>query len=324
MFSFRRVSTALCVLLAASICGQSMAQGTLRGRSVPEPRPLAPGVITSITMVASEEDTADGPREFSELLNAIQGLDWQPNYDPKTQTLRDKAAGVTFRRKIWNLEFGFKPLRIIRVDGRLVWYLVYYVRNNGSHPHPLQQADHTYSVQPMDHGVNFIPSFVLQSHGLDRAYRDKVLPRAVERIQQRERPPGRLHDSSNIGLSRIPVSTEREDRRVWGVATWDNIDPRTDFISIYVQGLTNAYRWQPPADGYPNDLSPNQNQENIEFKTLQLNFWRAGDAVNPHEQEIHYGIPLYPDDPQRQDQVLRTYGLQEVAEYQWVYRQPDI
>jgi hypothetical protein len=281
------------------------------------PRQLAPGVVTSIEPVATEEDSADGPREFSELLGVMPPLAWQPTDSPETQTLEQMARQVTFRRQIWTLEFGFKPLRIIRVGGRDVWYLLYFVRNHGRHHYPEPQSDATYQLKPVNHPIRFIPQFVLQSRELNKAYRDQVLPDVVAAIEQRERPPGPLHDSSNIGLVRIPVSTELEDHSVWGVATWPGVDPRSDFLSVYVQGLTNAFRWQAPQQP-GRDLA--QNRESILFKTLQLNFWRAGDAVNLRDEEIHYGIPLEPEDPQRQQQILDIYGLSEPVAYQWVFR----
>ena len=49
------------------------------------------------------------------------------------------------RRTIWNLEFSFKPMRMLQVDvpqptGRmqrqLIWYMVYRVRNLGNHLKP--------------------------------------------------------------------------------------------------------------------------------------------------------------------------------------------
>ena len=33
-------------------------------------------------------------------------------------------------------------------------------------------------------------------------------------------------------------------KTVWGIVTWEDIDPRTKWFSIYVEGLTNAYRWK--------------------------------------------------------------------------------
>jgi hypothetical protein len=280
---------------------------------------LVPGVITLIEPIATEEDTADGPREFSELLSTLQLPDWQPHYAPVTQTLREKAKAVTFRRPIWNLEFGFKPMRMVTIDDKPVWYLMYYVRNHGQHHYPQQQKDQTYVIQPVNHDVRFVPSFVLESLDQNQAYADRILPRAVAKIAERERPPGRLYDSATIGSVSIPVSTDQEDHRVWGVATWDQVDPYTDFFSVYVQGLTNAYRWQPPAAGYSKDFSGNQ--ERLLLKTLRLNFWRPGDEIRLHEGEIRYGVPLYPDDPPRQQEALAVYGLAKPLEYEWVYRE---
>ncbi len=122
-----------------------------------------------------------------------------------------------------------------------------------------------------------------------------------------ERVPGDLHHSGSIGRVRIGVSAPTEDHRVWGVATWDNVDPRTDFISIFVQGLTNAYRWQPPADGYKPNTQVEQDQ--VLSKTLKLNFWRPGDAIDLHEGEIRFGVPLYPQEPERQKEALEVYQI---------------
>ena len=30
---------------------------------------------------------------------------------------------------------------------------------------------------------------------------------------------------------------------VWGVATWQDVDPNNVWFSVYVEGLTNAYRF---------------------------------------------------------------------------------
>ena len=54
---------------------------------------------------------------------------------------------MKFRREIWCLEFSFKPLRMIEVDvplpaggtqRKLVWYLVYRVRNTGQVLKPVE------------------------------------------------------------------------------------------------------------------------------------------------------------------------------------------
>jgi hypothetical protein len=244
------------------------------------------------------------------------------------------SKDVIFRREVWALEFGFKPLRMLDVDvpqpdGSLVrqpvYYLVYYVKNNGHHlspePQPDAQGNILYGLQPVDHTIRFFPSFVLQAHDVDRAYLDQVIPAAVEKIRRREDPNRTLHDSVGINSVTIPVSGPHEDNSVWGVATWTNVDPRSDFFSVFVQGLTNAYRWQDPPGAFQAGDPPLTGRR-FTYKTLQLNFWRAGDAIDPHEDEIRFGVPNQHQVPAGKDadEILEVYRLKERVDYLWVYR----
>ena len=89
----------------------------------------------------------------------------------------------------------------------------------------------------------------------------------------------------------IPVSSQRAGRGVWGVATWTDVDPRIDFFSVFVGGLTNAYRWEDTPGAYrPGDF-PGKGREFVR-KMLQLNFWRPGDELLQSEREFRYGVPL--------------------------------
>jgi hypothetical protein len=92
------------------------------------------------------------------------------------------------------------------------------------------------------------------------------------------------------------------------VVTWEDIDPRTDFLAIYIQGLTNAFRLVETPQGITHVS-----------KTLQLNFWRPGDTVDEHEKEIRFGTPVF-SDPAEQARILQIYGLTERLDYLWVYR----
>ncbi len=297
-------------------------------------RRLAPGVVTEINPKLEEEETFSGPREIVELVGIQPTLEWNPHFAPQSKTLMAMAKQTIFRRQIWALEFGFKPLRMISVDlpgrdgsvaSRQVWYLVYYVKNNGRQLNPAPQKDaqgnEIFTTERVDHTVRFFPSFIIQCHDVGQAYLDQVLPLAVERIRMREDPRHALYNSVSISDISIPVSTASEDHSVWGVATWVGVDPRSDFFSLYVQGLTNAYRWQDPENAFqPGD--PPGTGRRLSFKTLQLNFWRPGDAINPEEREFRFGVPNKAQLPpsKTEDEVLRIYGLQERVDYQWVYR----
>jgi hypothetical protein len=228
------------------------------------------------------------------------------------------ASGVKFRREVWGLDFAFKPLRIINVGGRPVWYLLYAVRNSGQTLEPVVGEDGIVTAKPgKGEAIRFIPRFVLESHDrmpngerVNRRYLDRILPEAVSAIRQREMRGGELFNTAEMAEHPIPVSSGRMNQWVWGVATWSDVDPRMDFFAVYVGGLTNAYRWEDVPGAYrPGD--PVGSGRRFARKTLQLNFWRPGDELLLSEREIRYGVPL---------DHAELYGVRDGVAYQWVYR----
>jgi hypothetical protein len=215
----------------------------------------------------------------------------------------DFAKGVPFRRDVWALEFKFKLVRMINVDlpqssgymqRKQLWYLVYTVTNRGKTMHPVRAEDGTYRVEYVDKPIHFVPAFLLQSIQLDKWYPDRVIPVAMGPIRMREDPNRVLHNTVEM------VRDIQVGETVWGVATWEDIDPRTDRFSIYVSGLTNAYQWSDdPGKFKPG--SPLGTGRHLLRKTLKLNFWRPGDAIDVKEKQIRFGIPGELD-------------------YEWVYR----
>lgn len=272
-------------------------------------RKLAPGVEVTIPAERHKEDTYS-VHDMVDVLQGIPNLDWTPKLSPDSQTLKQMATGTIFRsRMIWSLEFTFKPVRMLYVDvpqpdgsaqRKLVWYMVYHVKNKGGHYVPQRQGDGTYDVVEQDANVRFFPLFTLEAPEFKKAYLDQLIPVAVRAIQQKEDPNRQLLDSVEIGLQPIPVSTDREDRSVWGVATWADLDPRIDFFSVSVQGLTNAYKWVDPPGAFQPDAPPGKGRVLLK-RTLVLNFWRPGDEYTEADRIIHYGIPGKVD-------------------YSWVYR----
>src|SRR5687767_1343943 len=78
-------------------------------------RRIAPGIETTIPIDWDATETRS-VHDLVDILHRFPDLEWTPNYVPKTATLFEKSKQVSFRRPIWNLEFTFKPLRMIRVD----------------------------------------------------------------------------------------------------------------------------------------------------------------------------------------------------------------
>ena len=164
----------------------------------------------------------------------------------------------------------------------------------------------------------FFPQFVLRSLEFDKEYLDRVIPAAQRAIEQREDMGVKLLNSVEMTKVPIPLSDERADRSVWGVVTWEDVDPRTDFFSIFVGGLTNAFQFEDPPGAYKAGDPPGTGRI-YRKKTLQLNFWRPGDAVLEHEREFRFGVPVDPD-PTLQDAVNSQYGLKQRLDHLWVYR----
>jgi len=295
-------------------------------------RPLAPGVLTVITADVKDGETSTGPVPVVEIVRGIPNLEWTPNYDPKSQTLLGMASGVVYRRPVWALEFAFKPLRMIEVDvpqpsgkmqRKLIWYLVYRARNNGYDLVPKGSEDRwgheTFAAEEYNiFQLRFFPHFVLKSLEFDKEYLDRILPSAQRAIQEREDPGVKLHNSVEMGMLKIPLSDERLDRGLWGVAMWSDVDPRIDFFSVFAEGLTNAFDFEDPPGGFTPGSEPGTGRI-YRSKALQLNFWRPGDTVMEHEREIRFGVPVDPN-PTEQLEILKRYGLKERLDYLWVYR----
>lgn len=332
------------VLAAAIVVGCLSTAGLAPAQQTP--RQLAEGVLTVIPPSPEEEEMFSGPRPLTEIPASIDSLDYTPNYEPKSTTLFERAKVGTLRRTIWNLEFGFKPLRMIDVDvpqanGKMqrkrIWYMVYRVKNNGDHwkPKPVTEAvvegiEHTVYQKELTSEVEvfgrkstslrFFPQFTLHSSEYDKNYLDRVIPSALGPIRRREFPgtEQKLYDSLSIAEVPIEVSDATHDRSVWGVVTWDDVDPRLDYFSVWVQGLTNAYKYDDPAGAFKKGDPPGTGRRLLQ-KTLQLNFWRPGDTIETNEDEIRYGVRL-DSNPAEQLRILEQYGLKDRLDYVWIYR----
>jgi hypothetical protein len=316
-----------------------------------QPKAFAPGVLTTIKPDPQDEEMFSGPRPLVEVPISIPGLEYDPQTNPKTATIFERAKIATLRRTIWNLEFSFKPMRMIYVDvpqptGRmqkkLVWYIVYRVRNLGGHIKPKEIVEEvaknveppethiTFTKEKTDEvevfgklttELRFFPRFVLASTEYNKEYLDRVVPAAFEPIRNREFP-GRqnvqLYDSLTISEVPIGVTDEKNDRGVWGVVTWVDVDPRIDYYIVYLQGLTNAYMFDDPAGAFKAGDAPGTGRQ-IVNKTLQLNFWRPGDTVDPHEEEIRYGCRI-DSDPAEQLKIFKQFAIDKPIDYLWLYR----
>ena len=304
----------LCLLaLALVVSGESFAQD-----AAVAPRVFAPGVETVIPPSLDPADTTS--RHDVVELRSQGDLEWNPDLLNESRTAYSISRDARFERDLWCLEFAFKPLRMIRLEPaegkepRLIWYLVYRVKNTGEMLSPMGSTETgEFVAEVTDSGpIRFSPHFVLHGHDLGdnggklyRSYLDKVIPGAVEPIRLREVPGRRLLSSTDMPLEPIAPGDE-----VWGVAMWENVDPEMDFFSVFIRGLTNAYQWTDPPGAYEVGDPPGKGRE-FAHKTLQLNFWRPGDRFMQHESEVRFGVPRG---------KASLYGIDEGVAHQWVYR----
>ena len=265
-------------------------------------RRLAPGVLTVIPADRSGDD-ALLRADILEITAGLGDLAWEPKQSPVGATLVEQGRNRDFPRDIWALEFAFKPPRQIDVDvpardfrmqRKRVWYLVYRVKNTGARRIVMADGDATrLRSETVQQPVRFLPHFVLESvEGLSkqegalafRAYLDRVVPGAVAAIREREDTRLDLHDSARMSERDLTPGEER-----WGVAVWEDVDPRIDFFSIYVRGLTNAIRWRPRADAtFAADSVPVAGEEHV-LESLRLDFWRPGDDATSLDDEMSVG-----------------------------------
>ena len=207
-----------------------------------------------------------------------------------------KAPEDPPREDLWTLDFHFKDPRTIEVDipgrgRRIVWYLWYQVSN--------------------DTGQNrrFSPMFVWvqTTPGREGAYRDEVIPVAVEKIRRLEDPQNvyPIKDSATITQVLIPFVKQFDDQGkriaypeyVTGVATWivatpeevrtlskqpeyvrNYLRPEPGDFYIYVFGLSNGFVMVDDPDGKPI----------IKQKALRLKFKRLGDEFRQHTDQVQF------------------------------------
>lgn len=270
-------------------------------------RPLAPGVLT----VIPADRTTDDALLRADILEITKGqadLAWTPQMAAANTTLVERARSREYPRDIWSLEFAFKPPRLLDVDvpasaermqRKRIWYLVYRVKNVGGRR--VLAADGVDGkeatarrVESFEAPVRFLPHFVLESlepvedgEGLAsyRAYLDRLVPSAMDAIGRREDPRRKFFDSAEMSASDLAPGEER-----WGVAIWEGIDPRIDFFSIYIRGLTNAIRWRHKAGAVIKAGDPPGSDIEETLESLRLDFWRPGDDRDGGDRQMGIGF----------------------------------
>jgi hypothetical protein len=231
-------------------------------------------------------------------------------------------------------EVQFKPVRLMRIPvmdsqtGRtateLVWYMPYRViardyteiagdgrddlLNKLEDPEtdPANTLDEPRSV-PLR-----MPRFLLVSEdeGVDVQYVDEVNPQIQAAVFRREfsrRAPDLKLLNSVEAITELfeedtVPSTDPNplDRAAYGVAVWRNVDPSTDFFSVYMSGFCNAYKIFTADDG----------SVVVAEKVIQQKFARPGDEFLQVEKEFRL----------IDSEDLDGDGAPDVRYPRWIYR----
>ncbi len=201
--------------------------------------------------------------------------------------------------RLWVMEPEYKPIRLIRaevtdpVSGKrqqeLIWYMVYravrrdytqyfadttreeLIRN--LRDPALEPVNVTDASRPSVVAPHF--TLVTNDSGDQKIYPDVVLPEVQQLIARRE---GLDLMNSLQAIQPVPELAQNPDDQpvLVGVAMWRNVDPRTDFVSVYMTGFSNGYRLGKATDG----------SKVVERKTIVQSFWRPGDEFDQDEREF--------------------------------------
>ncbi|MGA2258982.1 MAG: hypothetical protein ABSG53_30295, partial [Thermoguttaceae bacterium] len=260
-------------------------------------RKLAPGVMQDVFPGRSADDTIER-HNITELLYVDDTFDF--------------AKNVPFRHEVWMLEFKYKPIRMIWADipgpdarmlRKQIWYMVYQVTNAGKVFRSVEQDDKLYKLVTEDKPVRFTPVFTLEIHDLLRKEMEGSAKVSVEQYVPIVLPAIRAREDKNrefLTSEQMPLKELRVGETVWGVVTWQDIDPNNVWFSVYVEGLTNAYKVSDDQTKYAairNRTGTSPFRE-IRTKVLKLNFWRPGDEFTVKETQVRTGVPELPGGPQ--------------------------
>jgi|GEM_PF-802284 len=318
-----KLSGLAAMVLFTAFASLSLGQDFLR-----EPRLLAPGVLKLVPAELDVRDTYTLPMELPDLI----AESYQGNFVSASQTLLGQSQNVILFRDMWQVEFATTGLRQIKLrfarpDGstldRHYWYMVYRIRDMGKSlsytdvnaPGAFEyiKKELQFDAAKTDRSIGpqrFLPRFTLEGWAQDRnknfqlkTWRDIYSPEITKQIQRLEDPNIKLYNQQEMSELSIPLAETDASPGIWSVAIWEDVDPAVDYVSVFVNGLTNA--WQiDPASRHAKTIG----EVHLLHKTLQMNFWRPGDEVLQERDLIHYGIPLV-DNPDEQIEICRRYRL---------------
>ena len=212
---------------------------------------------------------------------------------------------------LWVAEVQYKPMRhrlipvtdpkTRQIKEELVWYFIYriiprdYTELAGSKREDLRAKLENEELKPSnDFEENLVQPLILPRFALriddvanGKTYVDEVNLEIQKAVFDREfgsKAGGLTLLNSITGIQEIsePVSStdalvDPLENAIYGVAIWRDVDPDTDYFTVFMSGFSNAYRVERPTA----DLI-------VEQKVIEQRFGRPGDRFRQEESEFRF------------------------------------
>jgi hypothetical protein len=167
-----------------------------------------------------------------------------------------------------------------------------------------------FNAKSGDSSISFVPQFIFASESLQfpktKQYvvAEQVIPLALPAIIRQEDPNRTFETTVSMADHEI-----KPGETVWGIAMWQGIDPDVKDFSIYISGLSNAYRRSIDiAQHNPGDF---RSGYTLTRKTLKLNFRAPRAADHLLNKEIQYGT---------RSVAARNASGNPPVDFEWVFR----
>ena len=321
------------ILLATAVAQQPAARAPV---SPPAGfRKLAPGVETTVPRPLDPHDTVTyhdiveltGPRRCARF-----GLDAEISARRRKRCGRWRKTAVSSHGLVSAIHVQAAAAdrsRFAGPDGRLerkvVWYMVYRVKNIGGHLKPVAKnrrpadalagAPEVESVDdPGPPVIVFIPKFSLEAtiDGQKQVYADRVIPLAIDAIRHREDPNRKLLDSVEISGHPIPLSTATDDQQRVGRGDLGRHRSADRFLLDLYQRPDECLSLDRSAGSIQGGRSAGDRPA-IQAQDAATEFLAAGRRIRLLEDEILIGAPADkvakpadPDDRQSRRNTART------------------
>jgi hypothetical protein len=188
----------------------------------------------------------------------------------------------------WALEVALKPMRMVYVpvanprsgakSSEMIWYLVYkVVRRPVVKPAETADSAPVNVLDPPPPPV-CVPraTLVFEDRDIRGAIVDSIVPEALPVIAAREHLDLKTSVQMSGPLPKLTAPDAKQDNAEYGVFMFRGIDPRTTAFSVYISGLSNAYKIGKDESGKTLFLR----------RTILVPYRRFGDQYDQFEKEI--------------------------------------